>query len=70
MQQETEEKREYLYVMNYCDPSIVRIDVTGVEDDDIDRILKPYGFNSTFCAYMRTDKLIEFIEDENEYLAD
>lgn len=70
MPQETEEKREYLYVMDYCDPSIVRIDVTDVEDDDIDRILKPYGFKSESCAYMYTDKLIEYIEDGDEYLAD
>ena len=60
---------EWLYVMDYSDATISKIDVTDIEDDDIERILKPYGFDIDSCAYMYSDKDITEIKDiTNEHL--
>ena len=55
--------------MDYSDTTISKIDVTDVEDDDIERILKPYGFDIDSCVYMYSDKDITEIKDiTNEHL--
>ena len=60
---------EWLYVMDYSDATISKIDVTDIEDDDIERTLTSYGFNVDTCAYMYCDKDITEIKDiTNEHL--
>lgn len=53
---------EYLYIMDYSDCTISRINITDIEYDDIDRILKEKGFNVDECAYMYSDKEINNID--------
>lgn len=52
---------EYLYVMDYSDATISRINITDIEDDDVERILKEKDFNVDECAYMYSDKEINYI---------
>lgn len=52
---------EYLYVMDYSDSTISRIDVTNVEIDDVEEFLYQYGFKASQCSYMFSDKLIEVV---------
>jgi hypothetical protein len=60
---------EWLYVMDYSDATISKINVTDIEDDDIERILMLYGFNTNSCVYMYSDKDITEIKDiTNEHL--
>ncbi len=47
--------------MDYSDTTISRIDVADIKDDDIERILKDKGFNIDECAYMYSDKEINYI---------
>ena len=52
---------EYLYVMDYSDSTISRIDVTNIKIDDVEEFLYQYGFKTSQCSYMFSDKLIETV---------
>ena len=54
---------EYLYVMDYSDCTISRIDITDCEVDgnNIDEFLIDRGFRPDECCYMFSDKLIETV---------
>ena len=58
--------KEYLYVMDYSDCTISRIDITDEEDDDVERVLKDYGFALDSCAYMYSKELITKITNVTE----
>lgn len=53
------EEQEYIYVMDYSDSTINRINITNEEDDDVTRILRKYGFNDDECYYMYVNKEID-----------
>lgn len=59
-------KEEYLYVMDFSDSTISRINVTDEEDDDCERILASYGFNLDCCAYMWSSELITEVKEITE----
>lgn len=48
--------REYVYIIDYSDATINKLDITDIEDDDIERILKDNGFNIDECSYMYSDR--------------
>lgn len=47
--------------MDYSDCTINRINITDIEDDDIERLLKSKGFNVDECAYMYSNEEINNI---------
>lgn len=53
------EEQEYVYIMDYSDCTINRINITNEEDDDVTRILRKYGFNDDECSYMYANKEID-----------
>lgn len=53
------EEQEYVYIMDYSDCTINRINITNEEDDDVTRILRKYGFNEDECSYMYVNKEID-----------
>lgn len=53
------EEQEYVYIMDYSDCTINRINITNEEDDDITIILRKYGFNEDECNYMYVNKEID-----------
>ena len=53
------EEQEYVYIMDYSDCTINRINITNEEDDDVTRILRKYGFNEDECSYMYVTKEID-----------
>lgn len=53
---------KYVYVMDYSIGSISRIDISNVEDDDIERILESKGFNIDECAYMYSNEKIDYVD--------
>lgn len=56
-------KEEWLYIMDYADAKVYKLNVTDEEDDDIERILKAHGFNLDECAYMYADNNLTNIEE-------
>lgn len=43
---------QYVYIMDYSNPSIYELDLTDEEDDDIERILNKYNLSIDECDYM------------------
>lgn len=57
---------EWLYIMDYADCNIYKLNITDIEDDDIERIIGPYGFNIDECAYMYSDSELDSIKELTE----
>ena len=56
---------KYLYIFDYCQCGIHKINVPNTEEDiDVEQLLAEYGLNEDECSYMfSNDELcIEFIE--------
>lgn len=60
------DEKEYLYIMDYSDCTISRLDVTEEEDDDIERVLNKHGFKIDTCAYMYSKQFIDTIPDADD----
>lgn len=56
-------KEEWLYIMDYADAKVYKLNVTDEEDDDIERILTAHGFNLDECAYMYSYSNLTNIEE-------
>lgn len=57
---------EWLYILSYFDSNIYKLNITNVEYDDIEEVIKPYGFNADECAYMSTSAEINNIKELTE----
>lgn len=56
---------KYLYIFDYCNWGIYKIDVPNTEEDiNVEQLLAEYGLNEDNCSYMFSDNelCIEFIE--------
>lgn len=56
---------KYLYIFDYCNCGIYKIDVPNTEEDiNIEQLLSEYGLNAGNCSYIFSDNelCIEFIE--------
>lgn len=56
---------KYLYIFDYCQCGIYKIDVPNTEEDiDVEQLLAEHGLNIDTCSYMFSDDelCIEFIE--------
>lgn len=57
---------EWLYIMDYANSDIFKLNITNVEYDDIEEVIKPYGLNADECAYMITSAEIDSIKELTE----
>lgn len=53
---------EYLYIMDYSDCTISRMDATNIIEDNIEQILSDNGFDIDTCVYMFSEKYITITE--------
>lgn len=57
---------EWLYILSYSNSEIYELNVTNIESDDVEEIIKTYGLNSDECAYMFTTSKIDSIKELTE----
>lgn len=57
---------EWLYILSYSNSEIYELNVTNIESDDVEEIIKPYGLNADECAYMFTTSKIDGIKELTE----
>lgn len=57
---------EWLYIMDYANSDICKLNITDLEYDNIEEVIKPYGLNADECAYMITSAEIDSIKELTE----
>ena len=57
---------EWLYIMDYANSDIYKLNISNMEYDNVEEVIEPYGLNADECAYMSTSSEIDNIKELTE----